>query len=424
MSTAESLKQVVERHLCMGCGTCAASHPDLVRMVDTENLGRRPHFSSAATADALRDLTAVCPGRLIPAKQIVNEGVDEYEYLAWGPILEVWEGFATHTDVRHRGSSGGVVTALSAFCLEHLNFSGAIHVRARQDAPILNESIIATTPQEVTTAAASRYAPASPCERLADLRERTGAHVFVGKPCDIAGAASLAQRDADIRDKVGLTVSIFCAGTPSLAGTRALIRHLGLADDSQVLAVKYRGEGWPGRMSVDYRDAETGQHRQASTSYSDGWGNVLQKHRQWRCQLCADHLGDHADLSIGDPWYRPIQSDDAGQSLVIVRTERGRRILQQAMETGVVQLERRSVATLAASQPNLEQTKGMVFGRCLTARLSGAAAPIYPGARLHRIWWRALNLRAKCSSIGGTIKRVVSRRLFHPERAVPLRDYR
>jgi coenzyme F420 hydrogenase subunit beta len=422
MSRSESIERVVAQHLCMGCGNCAATRPDLVTMVDTEDSGRRPDISPAASADTLRELGDICPGRLIPARAIRADSGDTYQNVAWGPIIEVWEGHATNPQIRHRGASGGVVTALSAYCVDELNFTGSIHVRAGQDNPMLNESFIATSGDEIASATASRYAPASPCERLADLRGSSGPHVFIGKPCDVAGASRLAKHDPGIGEKLGLSVSIFCAGTPSLAGTQALIQHLGITENDQVLRVRYRGKGWPGRMTVAYRQAASGKLLQASTSYADGWGNILQKHKQWRCQLCADHLGDYADLSVGDPWYRPISEDESGRSLVIVRTERGRRILKQAIDAGVVKLELRSVATVAASQPNLEQTKGAVFGRCLAARLSGASAPRYPGAKLYYVWWRALSPRAKLSSIAGTIKRVFSRRIFRPEHTTPMGD--
>jgi coenzyme F420 hydrogenase subunit beta len=295
-----------------------------------------------------------------------------------------------------------------------------VQVRARTDQPLLNESVISRSRSDVLAASASRYAPASPCERLADLRGGERPHVFVGKPCDVAGAARLAAAEPALAANLGLTISIFCAGTPSVAGTRELMRHLGVGESDEVLEVRYRGRGWPGNMAVRFREAATGSERSASTSYAEGWGEILQKHKQWRCQLCADHLGEHADLSIGDPWYRPIGADDPGQSLVVVRTERGRRLLREAVRAGVLRLEARSLATLAASQPNLEQTRGAVFGRCVAARAVGAAAPRYRGARLHRVWWRALSPLAKLQSLAGTLKRVLRKGLLRAERATLL----
>jgi coenzyme F420 hydrogenase subunit beta len=415
MRRTPTLEQIVDEHLCMGCGACAAARPDIVRMVDTDAHGRRPLIAANAEPGASRALGQLCPGRAIETLAPPSGEPHSYAHTAWGPVLEVWEGYATDPELRHRGSSGGIVSALALFCIEEQGFAGAVQVRARADQPLLNETVISRSRDDVLAASASRYAPASPCERLADLRGVSQPHVFVGKPCDVAGASRLG--DAGLADSVALTISIFCAGTPSLAGTRELLRSLGVNAEDEVLEVRYRGRGWPGRMAVRFRSAASGRIKQSSTSYADGWGKILQKHKQWRCQLCADHLGDHADLSVGDPWYRPIDEDEPGQSLVLVRTDRGRRLLREAVAAGSVRLERRSVDTLAASQPNLEQTKGAVFGRGLAARLAGASAPVYAGAALHRVWWRALSPRAKLASLAGTWKRILKKSLLHAERA-------
>lgn len=418
MGQTATIQDVVDKHLCMGCGTCAAARPDIVRMVDTVAHGRRPVIAAGTDAETGRKIAVSCPGRAIDAVRAPSSAVtDSYEHTAWGPILEVWEGYATDPELRFSGSSGGVVSALSLFCVEARDYAGAVQVRAREDQPLLNETVISRSRSDVLAATASRYAPASPCERLADLRGTEDPHVFVGKPCDVAGASRLAAEDESLSTSIGLSISIFCAGTPSLAATHELLDHLGVKDSDQVLEVRYRGRGWPGRMVARFRSAATGQIQSVSTSYAEGWGKILQKHTQWRCRLCADHLGDHADLSIGDPWYRPVAEDDPGQSLIVVRTERGRQIVREAMQAGVLQLEPRSVATLAASQPNLEQTKGAVFARCLIAKGTGAAAPQYRGAALHRVWWRALSPTAKLKSVAGTLKRLLRKGLLRDERA-------
>lgn len=108
--------------------------------------------------------------------------------------------------------------------------------------------------------------------------------------------------------------------------------------------------------------------------------------------------------------------------MIVVRTERGRRALQAAMNAGYLVAERRSVATLAASQPNLERAKGAVYARCLTMRAVGGSAPIYRGGALHRVWLRALSPVAKVQSVAGTLKRVLKKRLLRPERGLAFQN--
>ncbi|MPZ74883.1 MAG: hypothetical protein GEU74_17010, partial [Nitriliruptorales bacterium] len=57
--------------------------------------------------------------------------------------------------------------------------------------------------------------------------------------------------------------------------------------------------------------------------------------------------------TVGDPWYREIPEGEPGRSLVLVRTERGRRILHAAIGSGALVLERVGPEIVQASQPNL-----------------------------------------------------------------------
>jgi len=413
MRDPESLEEIVASHLCMGCGACAAARPDLVTMVDTEEHGRRPQIKPDIGSSVQRSLAEICPGR-----EISFTAPRDYDEAAWGPVLEVWEGHALDPEIRFRGSSGGAVSALALHGLESGAAAGVVQVAAHQEQPLQNETVISRSRKELLAASASRYAPASPCEKLPEVRADGREHIFVGKPCDVAGAHRLMRADEKLRSSIGLTISIFCAGTPSKAGTRELIRALDVKDDARIETVRYRGRGWPGRMVVHYRNSIDSPLRSASMSYEKGWGDILQKHKQWRCQMCADHLGEHADLSIGDPWYRPIGKNEHGESLIVVRNERGRRALRAAVAAGYLAVQRRSLKTLAASQPNLERTKGAVFGRCLTSRAVGVAAPRYRGAALFRVWIRALSPVAKAQSIGGTLKRIINKGIRLPERAL------
>src|SRR5258708_16493215 len=128
----------------------------------------------------------------------------------------------------------------------------------------------------------------------------------------------LSSSRPQLDQKIGLSLTFFCAGTPSTRGTLDLLSSLGVAPD-QVGAVRYRGNGWPGKFSVTSRDGTNAK----SMSYPDSWGR-LAGYRPLRCHLCPDGLGQSADISCGDAWERFTDTPDPGRSIVIVRTERGR----------------------------------------------------------------------------------------------------
>ncbi|QBX54635.1 coenzyme F420 hydrogenase [Nocardioides seonyuensis] len=401
----DSIESITQARLCTGCGVCAHLHPDRLQMADVPDVGRRPLPIVGVTGPTTGAGVAACPGREL--SHPVGSLDDAPFHGEWGPVLDLYECWAADPVLRHRGSSGGVVSALAAHAIEAGIAVGALQVRASQEDPLRNETVLNRSREDIVTATGSRYSPASPCERLDLVEDAEGPCVVVGKPCDIAGTRKAAEQRAALADKVAVTLGIFCAGTPSTEATRSVVADLGIDPDT-VKRLDYRGEGWPGEFRVETHDG-----RRASTSYADSWGK-LTKHRQWRCLICPDHTGEFADLSIGDPWYRPVTDEEGGRSLVVVRTERGRRLLESALAGGALEGAPLSMDKLPASQPNLESTRGAVWGRVQSMRLLGMPTPRFRGMPSFRLWWK-LPLRAKLTSTLGTARRIFVRGLKRPE---------
>ncbi|WP_228266559.1 Coenzyme F420 hydrogenase/dehydrogenase, beta subunit C-terminal domain [Ornithinimicrobium ciconiae] len=374
-------------------------------MVDVPSVGRRPLPIAEITGGVRGDAVAACPGRRLEHPAGALDGAPFGG--EWGPVLALFECWSTDPEVRYRGSSGGVVSALAAHSVTSGAMVGALQIQASRDNSLLNETVLNRTYDQIVGAAGSRYSPASPCERLDLVEAAEGPCVVVGKPCDIAAVQEAARRRPALAEHVGLTIGIFCAGTPSTAGSEQVIRGLGV-EPGDVRKLDYRGEGWPGRFRV-----ETVSGRRASTSYEESWG-ALTKHRQWRCLVCPDHTGEFADLGIGDPWYRTVREDEAGRSLVVVRTERGRAALAAALADGALEGHELPLQRLPQSQPGLESTRGAVWGRVLTMRILGLPIPRFRGMPSVRLWWK-LPLRGKVTSTGGTWRRIQARRLRGPE---------
>jgi coenzyme F420 hydrogenase subunit beta len=413
MSRLPDVIAVADRHMCSGCGVCAYLAPESYEMVDTLRGGRRPLKLLDTTSGRERETQALsaCPGRSLehegPLPAAHMEGLGS----AWGPVLEMWEGHASDPEIRHAGSSGGVATALGLHCLEAEGMSGVLHTAAREDVPLLNRTVMSSSRAELLAASGSRYAPASPCEGLGEIEGSSTPCVFIGKPCDVAGAAAASRLRPRLAERLGLTIAVFCAGTPTTQGTLEAVRVLGINPDD-VESVRYRGMGWPGRFNARAKDG-----REASLSYEQSWGEILQRHRQWRCMICADHTGEFADIAVGDPWYQPT-ADDPGRSLVLVRTERGRRLLHAALDAGAVDLEPVRPDVLPRSQPNLVRTRGAVWGRLVTMGALGLARPRYRRLPMFRSWL-ALDRREKVRSTAGTAKRVLVRSMYRPSPAEP-----
>ncbi len=406
-----NVSDVAERQLCCGCGACAYISPESIEMIDCADHGRRPRMKSGAEIPSHDDdPLSVCPGiALTHAKPPANRATIRSLEAGWGPVLEVWEGWAADPQIRFAGSSGGATSAISLACIESQNMHGVLHTRARADAPYLNETTLSTTRSQILQATGSRYAPASPCDGLDRIESAPAPCVFVGKPCDVAAVRKAQAMRPVLRERVGLTIAFFCAGTPTTEATLLMLRHMGIDDPSELVDLRYRGNGWPGAVTA--RTTHDGADQERQLGYDQAWGEILTNHKQWRCHVCPDHTGEFADIAVGDAWHRWISPDEPGRSLILVRTERGRRILRAAVANGYLEVQPADASALERSQPNLLLGRAAVWGRLLSCRLLGIAVPRYRGFVMLRFWITHLTLRQKLQSTLGVIRRVWKRRL-------------
>jgi coenzyme F420 hydrogenase subunit beta len=299
------------------------------------------------------------------------------------------------------------------FALEQ-GFAGVVHIGSDDAAPWRNRTHVSRTKLEVEQRAGSRYSPASPGEGLAAVDAADAPYLFVGKPCDVAGAQMARAIRPGIDRNLGLTIAIFCAGTPNLRGTLEMLGAMGVSDPADVTSLRYRGHGWPGDANVE----TAGGPAPRSLTYDESWGAILQRHRPWRCSICPDHSGEFADISIGDPWYRPT-AGDPGRSLVVARTERGERFVRAAIESGVITVEVSPHVHLPQSQPNLLKVRGRVWGRLMGMRLMGMPTPDYRNIHMLHSWLWVLSFREKAASVIGAIRRIRARGLARPRPVQP-----
>ncbi|WP_160171862.1 Coenzyme F420 hydrogenase/dehydrogenase, beta subunit C-terminal domain [Methylobacter tundripaludum] len=403
------VSDVVKWRLCLGCGACEYACPEKkIKLIDFIDQGIRPVVLPTGDCSGCSDCVTVCPGVGVSHDPMMKtaEGVINMLTEGWGPVLEIWEGHATDKVIRFNGSSGGLASALALYCVENEGMRGVVHVGNDSEEQYKNKSTFSRTRDDILATTGSRYSPASPCDLFQAIEDAEGACVFIGKPCDLEGLRKTQSIRPDLSKNIGVAIGIFCAGTPSTQGTVDLLAKYGISHED-VEELRYRGRGWPGSFSVRLKsDSEWLE----LATYEEAW-DFLQAYRPYRCHVCPDGTSEFADISCGDPWYRSIDADEPGKSLVLVRSEKGREIVKGAIKAGYIQLTPVKPEILERSQKELLRKRGAIWGRVTTMKTLGIPAPHFQGFSLLRNWLK-LSGGQKIRSILGTAKRIITRNYF------------
>lgn len=401
-----SIASVSHKHACTGCGGCSYRADERIKMVDVDDYGIRPLGDALDSEDA-----SYCGGAYLDRTRLSNSDNIQNLFRRWGPVLDVYEGFASDERVRLSGSSGGVLTAMSSFAVESGVVDAVLSTDAADSDPLANTSAFSAKPAEIIDRAGSRYLVSSPLSALNSVANYSKVAV-VGKPCDAATLSNLRVQNRDLDEKVSLSLSFFCAGTPSRAGNLKYIKSKLGIEPSVIKSLKFRGDGWPGLWKV--KAIGKGKNVSAEATYAESWGD-LQQYRQWRCFICPDHSGEYSDISCGDAWYKKPDGVNPGSSLIVVRTKKGQEFLQRAIDEGVITIVQKDSSLIDSCQPNLVTARNVLFGRLLAMRILFMTVPEFKGYELFRSWLD-LNLKTQVVSVLGTLKRLVKKKLYLPER--------
>lgn len=376
------LAEIVENGLCSGCGGCVAAigRPDLT-MAMTGDGYLRPSPVNLTPAEQ-RTLDAVCPGAGLRGK-----AAEPNYHPLWGPVISVATGHAVDPAVRYRGSSGGVLTALSIGLVAAGEVEFVLTNGPAEDDPINNATRAAASRDELMATAGSRYAPSSPLAAIEPLLQAGRRFAFIGKPCDVAGLSRMARIDPRIDAQIPYRFAFFCAGVPSRKGTLDVLSALGVAH-ADCASFQYRGDGWPGLARARRQDGT-----EASMDYNSSWGTILNRHLQFRCKICPDGTGEFGDLSCADAWYGkdgyPDFAERDGRSLIVARTARGAALLDRALRENWIATEPLDIAEIARMQPYQVHRKRNALARVAALVLARRHGPRFSGLALLRLVSRA-----------------------------------
>lgn len=366
-----------------------------IRMVLTPEGRERPVARDGLDAATLERINAICPGtrvegartedahagdaRAAAAAAGAGGGSTTTHDLIWGPAERLAIGYAADPAVRHRGSTGGVLTALGQFLLASGRVKFVLHVAASRLEPMRTQRRLSFDAASVLEGAGSRYGPAAPLVGFTALLDRGEAFALIAKPCDIAAVRNLARIDSRVDRYMRYALTFVCGGASDLTKSEEVVSGFRVRPDELSL-FRYRGYGCPGPVRLETRDGRTFE-----LTYQDMWEDEATWRIQPRCKICPDAIGESADLAASDVWPGGGPTgEDAGFNGIIVRTSRGLELYRAAVEAGAIVVEPRNVSfrDFDEFQPHQVRKKRAVWARLAGMKAAGQPVPETHNLRL------------------------------------------
>lgn len=370
------IEKVWNDGLCTGCGTCAGiCSLDAIKMSRSANGLYKPIVDDSICNDC-NECPEVCPGYsvdFIKLNKFVFNSIPEDSFL--GYVTNCYLGHCVDRETRWKAASGGIVSALLLFMLDEGMIDGALVTRMKEDNPLEPQPFIARTKEEVIAAATSKYCPVPANIALKEILESKDNEKFavVGLPCHIHGARKAEMINQKLKEKIVLHIGIFCSQTISFLGTEFLLQKRGIKKED-VKQLKYRGEGWPGGMSIELKNGS-----KCFYPYSEYY-RIFSLHffAPTRCMICCDGANELADISCCDAWLAELREDKVGESIVLSRTSMGEGVLQAAQLKGRICLSNINRAqVILAQHRELFLKKGGLKPRYAILKTLGRKMPSY-----------------------------------------------
>lgn len=307
--------RLMDKADCCGCGACAQSCPKSCISMEPDSEGFLYPKVDEKSCVNCGLCEKVCPIQ----KKARPEAGEVQAFAAYSP-----DG-----PLRERSSSGGIFSVLAR---EILSRGGVIAGAAFAD-DFSVRHILVEKDVELDRLRGSKYVQSRMEDTYAQVREllKRGREVlFTGVSCQVAGLKAFLGRDYDNL----WTVDVLCHGVPSPKVWQHYCREQEAAYGQKLESVSFRDKrsGWR-KYSIALNLG--GDTQYCRPGGEDSYMRLFLRDICLRpsCHHCRfKDLPRLSDLTIGDAWgiekHMPDMDDDRGTSVVLVNSEKGRKLFE------------------------------------------------------------------------------------------------
>ena len=361
---------VIDSGLCTHCGTCVGLNTENIKFEETE-YGPLPIKIADGELDP--DTFFACPGKGVPYPTLYRRFYDEpNQNFVTGKVLNSWIGFSNDNSLRLNSASGGIITTTLIYLLERNLIDGAIVVLSGTPNPEDAVPIIATTKEQIIASAQSVYMPVPVNMILDEAKNFNGNLGFVGLPDQVASIRILQMSKHSSVKNIKYILGPYTGTNMYKGAIRSFLRGRGVKDYVKINSLKWRAGEWPGYLEVIMEDGTV-------TKAEKFYYNYLTPFFITKSSLLAcDFTNELTDISVGDAWSPIYEKQGKGFSIVLSRSNRGNKILNEMVNDDIISLEPIDLTdALSMHGHMLDFKKRGSFIRIGMKKLIGQKVPLY-----------------------------------------------
>src|SRR5437867_4079266 len=303
--------EIVATEICCGCSACLVACPHHVIEMENfdpvmQNLTLGPYDCEHGEKNC--SLCAMACLRLDADFDAIEQTLfgrrRKHPSEPWGMTRQMMLGRAASPEILASGQDGGVVSAIVGWMLSTGEIDGAACAKPRTDLPWLDEPYVATTPEELLTAAGSRYTYCSTPLALKLAAERKLKKVAaIGVSCESTAIREMAAEGIKRWSRmVKFVAGLMCNETFKYEPfIKEIVQGRYGIDISQVTKINVKGD-----VYVTLKDGtDVRIPLKECQVYANEW-----------CHHCPDFAAEHADISFSGIGLK-------GWTMCLVRTEYG-----------------------------------------------------------------------------------------------------
>jgi coenzyme F420 hydrogenase subunit beta len=297
-------KEIVKTEVCTECGSCVSFCPVNALTGDYSSGRYVPTLTGECISCGI--CYTLCPRTVVLSEDLIGEFKS-----AWRIRSKIEN--QTRQD-------GGAVTAVLAHMLDKRMIDGAIVTKQDPSKPWMPIPFLAKKRQDILASAGTVYthSPIVP-EMMKALRSGLHNLAVVGTSCHIDSIQKMEHHPAEFLAGASVfKIGLFCTESFGYKGLVAFFQKAGLD-------VK----------NIRHMAVSSGVFNVTTASGKQEWsvkefGNVAAK----SCSYCRDFTCKSADISCGNV------GSDPGWTILLARTEKGEKVLQDALAKGTIEGER------------------------------------------------------------------------------------